>query len=82
MSIDRLFNTEQKLEFPDFDNIMKKILTTIFNLTLTTVHMGPTHKVDVADDAKFMDVENIYQELEELPLGSSTNYPDIKTTVL
>ena len=54
----------------------------IFNLTLTTVHMGPTHKVDVADDAKFMDVENIYQELEELPLGSSTNYPDIKTTVL
>ena len=44
--------------------------------------MGPTHKVDVTDDAKFMDVENIYQELEELPLGSSTNYPDIKTTVL
>ena len=49
--------------------------------------MGPSHKVDVADDAKFMDVENIYQELdpitmEELPLGSSANYPDIKTTVL
>ena len=53
-----------------------------FNLILTIVHMGPTHKVDVADDAKFLDVENIYQELEELPLGSSANYPDIKTTVL
>ena len=56
-------------------------------MTPATVHMGPSHKVDVADDAKFMDVENIYQELdpitmEELPLGSSANYPDIKTTVL
>ena len=26
--------------------------------------------------------ENIYQELEEMPLGSTYNYPDIKTTVL
>ena len=29
-----------------------------------------------------VEVENIYQELEELPLGKSTNYPDVKTTVL
>ena len=34
------------------------------------------------DSTNLKDVENIYQSLEELPLGSSANYPDVKTTVL
>ena len=38
---------------------------------------------DVPEDlTKYRDVEHIYEDPAEIPLGSAQNYPDIKTTVL
>ena len=34
------------------------------------------------DLTKYVDVENIYEDPAEMPLGSAKNYPDVKTTVL
>ena len=34
------------------------------------------------DSNKYVDVENIYEDPAEMPLGSAKNYPDVKTTVL
>ena len=31
---------------------------------------------------KYLDIENIYEDPAEVPLGSAQNYPDVKTTVL
>ena len=31
---------------------------------------------------KYLDIENIYEDPADLPLGSAQNYPDVKTTVL
>ena len=31
---------------------------------------------------KYLDIENIYEDPAEVPLGSARNYPDVKTTVL
>lgn len=35
-----------------------------------------------SDPTKYRDIENIYEDPEEMPLGRHQNYPDIKTTVL
>ena len=37
---------------------------------------------DPSDLTKYRDVENIYEDPAEVPLGSGANYPDIKTTEL
>ena len=34
------------------------------------------------DMTNYREVENIYEDLADMPLGSAQNYPDIKTTVL
>ena len=34
------------------------------------------------DLTKYREIENIYEDPAEIPLGSAKNYPDIKTTVL
>lgn len=37
---------------------------------------------ELLDNVRYRDVENIYEDLADMPLGGAKNYPDVKTTVL